>query len=125
MSLIISEVYFEQSSYGLFWKIGLAWIYPKVEFGVNITPPYIDFYSKGKIKYGEFLAGMGSGSDIFTYANLKNLKAKRKVPFGIDFGVGIPIRKSKLHVTLDWHNKVSFYDRIVIPEIVSENEEPL
>lgn len=119
------EVYFEQSSYGMFWKIGLAWIYPKVEFGVNITPPYIDFYSKGKIKYGEFLAGVGSGSDIFTYANFRDLNAKRKVPFGIDIGAGIPIRKSKLHLNLDWHNKLSSYDRIVIPEIASVNADPL
>ena len=119
------EVGFEQSSYGMFWKIGLAWINPKVEFGLNITPPYIDFYSEGKIRYSEFLAGTGSGSDIFTYANLKDLKAKRKVPFGIDIGAGIPIRKSKLHVNLDWHNKVSSYNRIVIPEIASEKEEPL
>lgn len=119
------EVGFVQESYGLFWKIGLAWIYPKVEFGVNITPPYIDFYSKGKIRYGEFLAGMGSGSDIFSYANLDNLEAKRKVPFGIDFGAGIPIRKSKLHVNIDWHNKVSSYNRIVIPEIITENKDPI
>lgn len=119
------QVYFEQSSYGMFWKIGLAWKYPKVEFGVNITPPYIDFYSKGRIRYGEFLAGMSSGSDIFTYASLLDLKAKRKEPFGIDIGAGIPIRKSKLHVNLDWHNKVSSYNRIVIPEIPSENEDPL
>ena len=119
------EVYFEQSSYGMFWKIGLAWIYPKVEFGVNITPPYLDFYSKGKIKYGEFLAGVGSGPNIFTYANLTELKAKRKMPFGIDIGAGIPIRKSKLHLNLDWHNKVSSYNRIEIPEIALENEDQL
>jgi len=119
------EVYFEQSSYGMFWKIGLAWIYPKVEFGVNITPAYIDFYSIGKLRYGEFLAGGGSGSDRFTYTNLKDLNAKRKVPFGIDIGAGIPIRRSKLHLNLDWHNKLSSYDRIIIPEIESVTEDPL
>lgn len=119
------EVTFEQSSYGLFWKIGLAWIYPKVEFGVNITPPYIDFYSTGKMRYGGFLAGVGSGSDIFTYANLKDLKAERKNPLGLDFGAGIPIRRSKLHLNVDWHNKVSSYDRIIIPEIESLNRDSL
>jgi len=122
--LFDKEVGFKQKSYGLFWKLGIAWKNPHVEFGLNISPPYLELNSKAELKYDEFLSGIGSGSDVFIFNNLNNLKSSRKVPLGIDFGTGISIGKSKLHLNLNWHSKISTYDRIVIPELQGETGNP-
>lgn len=118
------EVSFKQKSYGLFWKLGIAWKRPNWEFGINISPPYLELHNEGGINYNEFLSGIGSESDVFILNNLSDLKSKRKIPLGIDFGTGISIGKSKLHLNLDWHNKISVYDRIVIPVLQGETSAP-
>jgi len=122
--LFDKEVSFKQKSYGLFWKLGIAWKNPNIEFGLNISPPYLELISKGELKFEEFLSGTGSESDIFIFNDLSDLKSSRKVPLGIDFGTGISIGKSKLHLNFDWHSKIATYDRIVIPELQGETGTP-
>ncbi len=120
-----SNVHFEQKSYGLFAKIAVAWVLPKIELGLNIDLPYLEVLNKGKFKYKEYLSGLGSGEDIFTFNDFDDLNAKRKYPIGLSAGAGIPIKKHKLHVGLSYNAKINEYERIEIPELNSETEQDI
>lgn len=120
-----NSIYFEQKSYGLFGKIAAAWILPKFELGVNIDLPYIEILSDGEFRYEEYLSGFGDDNDIFTFNDHEDLEAKRKYPMGISVGSGIPIKKHKIHANLSYNGKLSAYEKIKIPELVSETEDEL
>ena len=106
-----------QESYGMFWKVGLAWKLSKISLGLNIDLPYWEVRSNGKFKYQETLAGISNTEDIFKFADFNNISSSRKVPLGISIGSGVPIGKSTLHLKVDWHNKVDEYDRLTLPLI--------
>ena len=108
-------VSFGQTSYGMFWKIGLAWKVKELDLGLNIDLPYLEVISNGKFNYAQFLSGYGEGDDIYSYGNLTGLDSKRKEPLSLSFGAGIPWKRNKFHLKVDWHGSVSEYDRLVIP----------
>lgn len=118
-----NEINFDQNSYGIFWKIGLAWRLPKFDIGLNIDLPFLEIYNQGEVDFKEILSGIGGGKDIFRYADWNDLESNRKEPLGIAIGAGIPIGKSKIHVKVDWHGNLSEYDRLVIPVIDDSGEE--
>ncbi|MDH3322503.1 MAG: hypothetical protein OEM04_05890 [Flavobacteriaceae bacterium] len=112
-----NEIFFGQTSYGMFWKLGVAWLLPKFDLGLNIDLPYWEMFSSGKFKYEQYLSGFGNGDDIFDYANFDDIEASRKEPLSLSVGAGIPLGKNKIHLKVDWHNKIGAYDRLLIPEI--------
>lgn len=120
-----SRVHFEQKSYGVFAKVGVAWVLPKIELGLNIDLPYVEILSDGNFSYEEYLSGLESNDDIFTFNSFEDLDAKRKYPLGISAGAGIPIKKHKLHIGLSYNSKLNEYERIGIPELQSETESEL
>ena len=115
---------FQQKSSGFFGKIAAAWVFPKVELGVNIDIPYIEVTGDGKYKFEEYLSSI-QNDDIFTFNDFRDLDSKRKYPLGIAIGAGIPIKKNKLHISTSWNAKVNEYSKIDIPELESETEEDL
>jgi len=116
---------FSQKSYGMFWKVGLAWQLKNIDLGVNIDAPYLEIIKNGSFRYYEFFAGMGPDDDIYQYINWNDIESKRKEPLGISVGAGFPLGKNKIHVKVDWHGKVSEYDRLVIPIEENGNGDPL
>jgi len=110
-----NDIRIRQSSYGMFWKVGLAWKVKKFELGLNIDLPYLEVYNSGRFRYQEYLSG--TDNDIFTFIQFKDVKSKRKEPLGISFGAGFPMGKHKIHMKVDWHGKLSEYDRLVIPQV--------
>lgn len=116
-------VSFGQSSYGMFWKLGLAWELEKFDFGLNVDFPYLSVVNNGNFVSQEFLAGLGEGRDIFEYAKYEDLKAQRKEPLGISLGAGIPLGRSRLHAKVDWHAGVGEYERLSIPQEDDMEEE--
>lgn len=125
VALYRNRVSFEQDSYGLFWKLGLAWKIKKMEVGLNINLPYMEVYKSGKFNYEEVLSGQGSNADRFVFNNFDAIEARRKLPLGIAMGAGFFVGKHKLHTNLEWYNKVSLYDRLTIPELTSETDTEL
>ena len=73
----------------------------------------------------EISAGFDDIDDIFTSKNFDDIDAKRKEPFSVAFGMGIPIGKSKIHMNVQWYNGIQAYDVLKIPEIESDTEEPV
>ena len=118
-----NEINFDQNSYGIFWKIGLAWRLSKFDLGLNIDLPYVEVYSQGEVDFKEILSGIGGGEDFFRYADWNDIESNRKEPLGIALGAGLPIGKSKIHLKVDWHGKVKEYDRLVIPVIDESGNE--
>ena len=114
ISLYNNTVNFGQTSYGMFWKVGLAWKLKSFDFGLNIDLPYLEVIKSGKFNYTEVLAA-NEGEDIFEYAEADDLESNRKEPIGISIGAGIPWKKNTIHLKADWHGAVSEYDRLVIP----------
>ena len=117
--------FIEQKSYGLFTKIGAAWVLEKFELGVNVDLPYLEITGNGKFKYEEFLSGFGSSTGKFTFNDFDDLDATRKYPLGISIGSGIPYKKNKLHLNLSWNANVNAYEKIKIPPLNSETETDL
>lgn len=112
-----NEIVYSQNSYGIFWKIGLAWKLDKLELGLNVDLPYVEIISGGKFRYQNYLSGINENDDEFEFYDFRDLSSERKEPLGISFGVGLPLGKHELHFKADWHAGVSEYDRLVIPPI--------
>ncbi len=113
VNLYNNEVIMQQTSYGMFWKVGLAWKLKKIDLGLNIDLPYLEVYNKGKFRFQKYLSG--TENDIFRFIDFKDIKSRRKEPLGISVGAGIPIGKHRFHTKIDWHGKLSEYDRLLIP----------
>ena len=122
VDLFNNEINFGQSSYGIFWKLGLAWKLEKVDLGLNVDLPYLEVFNDGRFRYQRFLSGLNPEDEDFQYYDFENLETKRKEPMGISIGMGVPIKKHKLHFKADWHAGLSEYSRILIPA-VEEGEE--
>lgn len=112
-----NDIGFIQDSYGMFWKLGLAWKLPKFDLGLNIDLPYIEIFGNGSFDFQEFLSNTGDANDIFSYQSFDDIEALRKVPLGISIGAGVSMGKNTLHLKMDWHNKIDEYDRLKIPVI--------
>ncbi|TYA52320.1 hypothetical protein [Formosa maritima] len=108
---------FKQKSYGIFIKIGANYHFPKFDLGLNINLPYIDVYDEGSYSYSEVISGVAPEYNLFVDNNFKDLSAKRKDPLGISLGAGIPIKKSKLHLNIDYVSSLNQYSRIDVPDI--------
>ena len=46
-----------------------------------------------------------------------DIKSKRKEPFGISIGAGIPIKKGQLHVNIDYVSGLKEFNRLNVPNI--------
>ena len=116
VSFYNNEINLGQNSYGMFWKLGLAWKLSKIDLGLNIDLPYLEVIKNGKFRYQKYLSGTDDGSDEFDYYDYQDIESNRKEPLGISVGVGLPWRKNKFHVKADWHGGLSEYNRLVIPD---------
>lgn len=116
VSFFNNEINLGQNSYGMFWKLGLAWKLSKIDLGLNIDLPYLEIIKNGKFRYQRYLAGTDDGSDEFAYYDFKDLESNRKEPLGISFGAGIPWKKNTFHLKVDWHGNQPEYNRLVIPD---------
>jgi len=122
VNLYNNEINFGQSSYGVFLKLGLAWKLEKVDLGLNVDFPYLEVFNDGRFRYQQFLSGVDPEDEDFKYYDFENLETKRKEPLGISFGMGIPIKKHKLHFKADWHAGLAEYNRIIIPAVEDSGE---
>jgi len=114
---------FKQKSYGVFTKIGGNYHFPKFDIGLNVNFPYLEVYSDGSYNYSEVIAGVSPEFNKFIDIELEDLDASRKEPFGISIGAGIPIKKCKLHLNIDYVSGLGRYDRIIIPNIDTGEDE--
>ena len=116
----VSRVNATQKTYGLFIRMGLAWQLQKVSLGLNIAAPFIAFKQRANLKTEEFLSGFGSGEDFFQVIDLEDLANKRRTATTMAFGMGIPMGKSKLHLSADYSFPLSEYERIELPDLPDE-----
>ena len=107
----------KQRSYGLIVKIGANYKFSKLDLGINMNLPYVEVYQEGKFSFNKTIAGVDNDTDLFIDNNLDKLNSKRKEPFGISAGVGIPLGKSKLHLNADYVSGLQTYKRIDVPDI--------
>jgi len=113
VSFYQNQIKIGQSSYGMFWKVGLAWKLKKYDLGLNIDLPYLEVYKTGRFRFQEFLSG--TEEDVFKFYDFRDIKSTRKEPLAISFGAGFPVGKHKIHFKVDWHGKLAEYNRLVIP----------
>lgn len=108
---------FRQSSYGLLTKLGISYLLPGVDLGLNLTLPYWEVYGKGRFNYGDVVAGLGPGQDKVNSFDLSDLDAQQRQPFGVSIGAGVPIGKHKLHLNVDYMGPLAAYQRVFFPPI--------
>ena len=112
-----NRIKFGQNSYGIFWKLGIAWELDKFDLGLNVDLPYLEVLGNGKFQYQRFVAGVDPEDEDFQFYDFEQLETSRKTPLGISFGFGWPFGKNKLHFKADWHAGISEYDILVIPPV--------
>jgi hypothetical protein len=103
--------------------VGANYKFNKFDLGLNINLPYIEVYDKGSYSYSEVLAGVSSDYNNFVDNYFDNLSGTRKEPLGISLGAGIPIKKSKLSLNIDYVSGLANYQRLIIPDINRGNGE--
>jgi len=108
---------FKQESYGLNMKLGAFYQLNSVDLGLNINLPYLEVYKNGDYNFNKVISGVGSGFDNLYDYIFDDLDARRKEPLGISIGAGIPVKKSKIHINIDYVSGLSNYSRIDIPDI--------
>lgn len=106
-----------QKTYGLFIRMGAAWQLKKVSLGLNIAAPFIAFKQRASLESEEFLSGFGAPDDFFRVIDLDDLSNKRRTATTVAFGMGIPMGKSKLHLSADYAFPLSEYERVELPEL--------
>ena len=113
----ISRINGTQKTYGLFIRMGAAWQLKKISLGLNIAAPFIAFKQRANLQSEEFLAGFGAPDDFFRVIDLEDLENKRRTATTIAFGMGIPMGKSKLHLSADYAFPLSEYERVELPDL--------
>ncbi len=112
-----------QKTYGLFFKLGLAWRLGNIDFGTNVSLPFINIDSDARLRYEEFVIGISPEEDFFGFEDLRDLESTRRTAASISLGAGVPIGKSKVHLNASWYSRVKQYERIEVPEIDSRSDE--
>lgn len=113
-----------QQSYGLIFKIGANYNIKEADIGLNISFPYIEVFNQASFTYKNLISGLGADNDLFYNYLLNDLNSKRKEPFSISIGAGIPFNKNKLHINLDYVNGLQSYQRITVPSIDTGDTSP-
>lgn len=114
---------YTQKTYGAQIKIGAAWTTADLEMGVNVSVPFIALKQRASFNYQESLTGFSSDRDFVIALNSGDLENKRKTPIGIAYGIGIPWKKHKIHLDLNWYAPMAAYDRIQLSEEALEGLE--
>ena len=113
----LSKTSFNQKTYGLFLKLGMAWQLKSVALGLNVTAPFLSIKDRASVESEEFLSGLSPAEDYFRVVDLQDLDNKRKTAPSIAMGAGVPLGKSMLHLSIDWTSALSEYERIVLPDV--------
>ncbi len=117
VAYFLSQTSFDQKSYGFHVKLGAFYKLNKVDLGLNINIPYIEVYEEGAYNFNQVTSGIGNGLDVFYDYSFEALNANRKEPLGISVGAGIPIKRSKIHLNMDFVSGLSNYSRLDVPDI--------
>ena len=117
VAYFLTKTGFDQKSYGFHIKLGASYKLNKIDLGLNINVPYIEIYNEGGYNFNEVTSGVGNGFDVFYDYEFEDLNANIKEPLGISLGAGIPIKRSKIHLNIDFVSSLSNYSRINVPNI--------
>ncbi len=112
---------YTQKTYGGQIKLGAAWILKNLDMGVNVSLPLIAVKNRASFRYQESLSGFSESQDFVLAADYGDLQSSRRTAASISYGVGIPWKKHKLHLAVDWHAPIGSYERIELPQEILEN----
>jgi hypothetical protein len=101
-------------TYGLLWKLGIAWDLSPVNLGLTVTTPKVNLRGSGSSLYEQYLIGVdtsgnGINDDIYIFNTQKDLDATYYSPWAIGFGLGIHFKKAIVHLSAEWYDKVPQY----------------
>jgi hypothetical protein len=113
----LSQTGFDQRSYGLHFKVGAFYEWNTIDLGLNINIPYLEVFEDGKYNYNKVVSGVGSGFDVLYNYIFDDLNTRRQEPLGVSIGAGIPIKKNKIHLNIDFVSGLTNYSRLNIPDI--------
>jgi long-subunit fatty acid transport protein len=111
------EYRFEQKSYGLNLKVGASYKIDNVDLGLNATLPYVQLIGSGSYRVKIISSGTTDGSDRFYDYRFNDVSSNRRVPFGVSAGAGIRLKKSRIHLNIDYMSHLNEYQRLDIPEV--------
>lgn len=113
-SLTIDRQY-SYDNYGMVWKMGMALDLSKVNLGMTVTTPRVNFRGKGSTLFEDYLIGIDTSGDnsiddAYIFNIQEDLNAKYRSPWAVGLGVGIPFKKAILHLSVEWFDKIPRYE---------------
>lgn len=117
---------YSYDSYGLVWKLGMAYDLEKIRLGLTVTTPRINITGKGSTLIEDYLVGVdtsgdGTPDDGYIFNVQEDLKATYKTPLAIGFGLGIPLKNGIIHLNADWYNGVPEYKLLEIEPFIGQS----
>jgi hypothetical protein len=108
------EAYKNNSEYsyshtGLLWKIGLAWEYEPITWGVTITTPTISISGNGSFTYDNIYTGINELKPIYERNKQSDLGMSLKTPFSKAAGIGYKTKRGSLHASAEYFAAVNEY----------------
>jgi hypothetical protein len=111
---------YEYLNFRILWKFGIGFTLEPIRFGLTITSPSISLFGSGSTDINISGAGLeydNSGDlDDFLISNYQeDIPSTYNSPFSIGLGAGYKFGNFKIHIAMEYYNKVVKYS-ILSPE---------
>ncbi|WP_430811809.1 MULTISPECIES: hypothetical protein [unclassified Carboxylicivirga] len=100
---------YNYSHTGMLWKIGLAWDYDPITWGITITTPSVSIKGKGSFTYDYVYTGISSLEPVYERDRQNDLDMRLKTPLSVAAGVGYTIPKGSLHASVEYFGGLDEY----------------
>lgn len=111
---------YSYSHYGLLWKIGMAWEYQRLKFGVTITTPTLSLKGDGSFHYENIYTGVNTPS-MYVVNLQSGIETKYHTPWSVGAGFSTKFLKGILHLSGEYFSKINKYNQLVSEPFIGQS----
>ena len=110
---------------GVLWKLGIAYTFEKIRFGVTITTPSVNLFGSGEMDLNVHSSGIDADGDqqpdeLLISEYQKDLTSKYNSAFAIGLGIYYRFIDLKIHFACEYYADVSKYNVLTTNEFQSQ-----
>jgi len=110
---------------GVLWKLGIAYTFEKIRFGVTITTPSVNLFGSGEADLnvhssGSDIDGDQQPDELLISEYQKDLPSKYNTAFAIGLGIYYKFIDLKIHFACEYYADVSKYNVLTTNEFQSQ-----
>lgn len=115
---VATTIEFEEFDYDhwrTLWKVGAAFDFKPVSFGLSLTTPSLRLFGSGTATINRTVSGQDVNNDNvedleFIFNEQEKVKANYKSSWAVGMGLAYHFEKSAVHVSAEWFDAVSKFD---------------